>query len=93
MTKFDKSHWAQKDFSNQYLEEADVYVLERRKLLELLKSFYKHFLADKKDNKVLDLGSGDGFAEALSKFGLLYADQTEKDWEALRRSRKLGKTV
>jgi uncharacterized protein (DUF2252 family) len=36
------------------------------------------------------LGSGDGFAEALGKFGLLYADQTEKDWEALRRSRKLG---
>jgi uncharacterized protein (DUF2252 family) len=36
------------------------------------------------------LGSGDGFAEALGKFGLLYADQTEKDWEALRRSRHLG---
>jgi uncharacterized protein (DUF2252 family) len=35
------------------------------------------------------LGSGDGFAEALAKFGLLYADQTEKDWEDLRRSRKL----
>jgi hypothetical protein len=34
------------------------------------------------------LGSGDGFAEALAKFGSLYADQTEKDWEALRRSRK-----
>jgi hypothetical protein len=34
------------------------------------------------------LGSGDGFAEALAKFGSLYADQTEKDWEDLRRSRK-----
>jgi uncharacterized protein (DUF2252 family) len=34
------------------------------------------------------LGSGDGFAEALAKFGSLYADQTEKDWEALRHSRK-----
>ena len=34
------------------------------------------------------LGSGDGFAEALAKFGSLYADQTEKDWEELRRSRK-----
>jgi uncharacterized protein (DUF2252 family) len=34
------------------------------------------------------LGSGDGFSEALAKFGSLYADQTEKDWEALRRSRK-----
>ncbi len=39
------------------------------------------------------LGSGDGFAEALGKFGLLYADQTEKDWRDLRRSRKLGTKV
>jgi uncharacterized protein (DUF2252 family) len=34
------------------------------------------------------LGTGDGFAEALAKFGAAYADQTEKDWEALCRSRK-----
>ncbi|MFZ0747054.1 MAG: DUF2252 domain-containing protein [Terracidiphilus sp.] len=34
------------------------------------------------------LGSGDGFAEALGRFGSLYADQTEKDWQALRRSGK-----
>ena len=36
------------------------------------------------------LGSGDGFAQALAKFGSLYADQTEKDWQDLRRSRKSG---
>jgi uncharacterized protein (DUF2252 family) len=36
------------------------------------------------------LGSGGGFAEALGKFGALYADQTEKDWEQLCRSRKAG---
>jgi uncharacterized protein (DUF2252 family) len=36
------------------------------------------------------LGSGEGFSEALAKFGALYADQTEKDWEDLRRSRKAG---
>lgn len=34
------------------------------------------------------LGSGGGFAEALAKFGSHYADQTEKDWEELKRSRK-----
>ena len=34
------------------------------------------------------LGSGGGFAEALAKFGSLYADRTEKDWEDLCRSRK-----
>jgi hypothetical protein len=36
------------------------------------------------------IGVGDGFAEALAKFGSLYADQTEKDWQQLRRSRKIG---
>jgi uncharacterized protein (DUF2252 family) len=35
------------------------------------------------------LGNGDTFAEALAKFGALYADQTEKDWQALRRSGKV----
>jgi uncharacterized protein (DUF2252 family) len=34
------------------------------------------------------LGSGGGFAEALARFGKLYADQTEKDWEQLKRSRR-----
>jgi uncharacterized protein (DUF2252 family) len=37
------------------------------------------------------LGSGDGFAEALGKFGSCYADQTEKDWEDLRKSRRTAK--
>jgi uncharacterized protein (DUF2252 family) len=36
------------------------------------------------------IGSGDGFADALAKFGSLYADQTEKDWQELRRSAKAG---
>jgi uncharacterized protein (DUF2252 family) len=35
------------------------------------------------------LGSGGGFAEAVAKWGAAYADQTEKDWEALKR--KLGR--
>jgi len=34
------------------------------------------------------LGAGDGFAQALAKFGSLYADQTEKDWEELKASGK-----
>jgi uncharacterized protein (DUF2252 family) len=37
------------------------------------------------------IGSGDGFAEALAKFGSAYADQTEKDWNELKRSAKTGK--
>ncbi len=37
------------------------------------------------------IGTGDGFAQALAKFGALYADQTEKDLQDLRRSGKAGK--
>jgi uncharacterized protein (DUF2252 family) len=37
------------------------------------------------------IGSGDGLAEALAKFGVAYADQTEKDWQELKRSGKAGK--
>jgi uncharacterized protein (DUF2252 family) len=39
------------------------------------------------------IGSGDGFAEALAKFGAAYADQTEKDWNELKRSAKAGKKL
>ena len=35
------------------------------------------------------LGNGEAFAEALARFGCIYADQTEKDWQALRRSGKV----
>ncbi len=36
------------------------------------------------------LGHGQAFAESISRFGALYADQTEKDWQALRRSGKVA---
>jgi uncharacterized protein (DUF2252 family) len=32
------------------------------------------------------LGAGAGFAEALARFGQIYADQTIKDWEDLKRA-------
>ena len=34
------------------------------------------------------LGNGGGFVEALARFGALYADQTEKDWEELKKARR-----
>jgi uncharacterized protein (DUF2252 family) len=37
------------------------------------------------------LGQGDGFAEALGRFGALYADQTERDWQALRRAGRISR--
>ncbi|RJQ26928.1 MAG: class I SAM-dependent methyltransferase [Peptococcaceae bacterium] len=60
MTGFDKTRWSGKNFAYKYLEEADIYVIDRQRLLAILKSFYNHFLGDKKQNRVLDLGCGDG---------------------------------
>ena len=34
------------------------------------------------------MGTGEGFAAAVAKFASLYADQTEKDWQALRRAKR-----
>jgi len=37
------------------------------------------------------IGTGDAFAEAIAEFGVEYADQTEKDWETLKRSGRAKK--
>ena len=60
MTEFDKTRWSAKDFAYEYLETADIRILERRTLLEVLKSFYRHFLGSRQQNTVMDLGCGDG---------------------------------
>jgi uncharacterized protein (DUF2252 family) len=38
------------------------------------------------------IGSGDSFAQAVAKFGMLYADQSEKDWGQLKRSGEAGRS-
>ncbi len=60
MTDFDKSQWVKPEFAQAYRDSADVYIVERRRLLETLQSFYGHFLGNKPNNRILDLGSGDG---------------------------------
>lgn len=60
MTDFNESNWARPDFSRQYIDNADIYIVERRRLFEILRSFYRHFLKDGVKKRVLDLGCGDG---------------------------------
>ena len=60
MTEFNKSNWSRAEFAQEYRENADIYIVERRRLLEILKSFYRHFLANKERKNILDLGCGDG---------------------------------
>jgi len=60
MTEFEKSQWADPDFAREYRENADIYIMERGRLLGILGSFYKHFIAPRPRIRVLDLGCGDG---------------------------------
>ncbi len=60
MSDFNKSNWAKAEFTEEYRENADIYIVERRRLLEILKSFFKHFMGDKEQKNILDLGCGDG---------------------------------
>lgn len=63
MTDFDKSNWAKAEFSRGYVDNADVFIVERRRMLSVLQSFYRHFAAVNGARKaILDLGCGDGIA-------------------------------
>jgi tRNA (cmo5U34)-methyltransferase len=64
MTDFDKSNWSKPEFSKGYRDNADVFIIERRRMLSILQSFYIHFVRDGSPKAVLDLGCGDGIATA-----------------------------
>jgi len=72
MREFEKSQWAKAESAQEYRDSADVYIVERRRLLEILESFYKHFIGDKSNKHVLDLGCGDG----IVTYGLLKIDSS-----------------
>jgi len=60
MTQFNNSRWSEPEFSREYLDNADIYIIERRRMFEIMKSFYRHFIKVGSRPGVLDLGCGDG---------------------------------
>ena len=60
MNEFEKSNWNKPEYSQKYLDEADIYIPEREKLLRIFVSFYRKFIASDKKKKILDLGCGNG---------------------------------
>ncbi len=72
MTEFEKTQWSGTKTADWFLKEADMRVVDRERLIKTLISFYKHFLWAKNQNRVLDLGCGDG----LITHELLKADDS-----------------
>lgn len=60
MSDFNKSAWADNKFAQNYLDKADIYVLERRKMFCFVSSLVSHFRHGKENIKLLELGCGDG---------------------------------
>jgi tRNA (cmo5U34)-methyltransferase len=60
MSDFDSSQWAESDFSQEYRKYANDYLPDRFKLIEIVRSFFRHFIHEVDAPRVLDLGCGDG---------------------------------
>ncbi len=60
MTDFRQTNWAKAEFGQQYRDNADIYIVERKRMFGILKSFYTHFISGKAQTHILDLGCGDG---------------------------------
>jgi tRNA (cmo5U34)-methyltransferase len=60
MSDFDSSQWAESEFSQEYRKHANDYLPDRFKLIEIVKSFFRHFMHEVDAPRVLDLGCGDG---------------------------------
>ncbi len=55
-----QSAWAKEEFAKHYLENADIYVIERRSMIRMMASLFTHYFHGRRDVDVLDLGCGDG---------------------------------
>ena len=60
MSSFDNSRWSDSRFAQEYRDQADGYVPERRRIIEIAQSLYRHLVRGREPRRILDLGCGDG---------------------------------
>jgi tRNA (cmo5U34)-methyltransferase len=90
---FEKSEWIKRRSAQEFIENADFYILERKRLLKIMKSLFKHFIIvniKNREIKVLDLGCGDGILthELLKTNKNLQATLVDGSSEMLENARK-----
>jgi len=68
MTNFDETQWSDNEFSQNYRDDANIYLPYRHQFIEITKSLYAHFIDSRCEARILDLGCGDGlFVQELLK--------------------------
>jgi tRNA (cmo5U34)-methyltransferase len=60
MSNFDNSRWSDSRFAQEYRDQAEGCIPERRNLIEIAKSLYRHLAKRSPLRRILDLGCGDG---------------------------------
>ncbi len=90
MDTFNHSAWAQEHFSKNYLEKADIYVQERRKMIRIMSSLFSFYFSKKRDIHILDLGCGDGVLteELLSKDETIIPTLVDGSWDMLQKAKE-----
>jgi len=93
MSKFEKSEWAEREHAKEFMENADIYILERKRLFTILRSFYRYFLGNnpsKRPVKVLDLGCGNAALtmELLKEDNKINATLVDGSLEMLENARE-----
>ena len=70
MPKFENSLWADSEFSQNYRDDASIFLPFRSQFFKTAKSLYAHFVDTNDKARVLDLGCGDGLfiQELLESF-------------------------
>ena len=89
MTKFNETRWSEGEYSGRYIDAADIIVIERRKMIEIVNSFYRHNILGRRERTLLDLGCGDGILthELLTIDNSLSATLIDGSEEMLEKAR------
>ncbi len=60
-TNFKDSHWANSEFANYYLQDSDIFIPQRKQVLQLIKKIFSFYISNRIEEPcVIDLGCGDG---------------------------------